>query len=236
MKKKKISFILTTLNEYSYIKESINKIFSIINPYELIIVDDNSRDQTKNYIKKLNHPKIKFISRHKDKGLASALLRGLIESRGDIICWMDTGMYYLLKEYKQMINYLGKYDIIILSRYVKNGSDERDKIRSYSSLILNSFCRFMFSSEIKDYSSGLFALKRSVLNAELPDGRGYGEYIIKYLYLCKNKGLKIKELPYTHTKQNEENSNTSSNYFKFFFLGFKYLVKLFLFKIRDIIR
>lgn len=236
MKKKKVSFVLTTLNEYSYIRESVSKIFSIINPYELIIVDDSSSNQTKNYIKKLNHPRITFISRKNDKGLASAILRGVVESKGEIICWMDTGMYYLLEEYKKMINCLEKYDIVILSRYIKGGIDKRNKIRSFSSLMLNLFCRFIFSNAIKDYSSGLFVLKRSALDTELPDGKGYGEYIIKYLYLCKKKGLKIKELPYTHTNQNEEISNTSSSYLKFFYLGIKYLVKLILFRIRDIFK
>ena len=79
--KKKISFLLTTLNEYTYLKESIENIFLKINPYELIIIDDNSSDSTSEFIKKLRHPKIKFISRKNNKGLSSAILRGIIESK-----------------------------------------------------------------------------------------------------------------------------------------------------------
>ena len=72
-----------------------------------------------------------------------------------------------------------------------------------------------------------------MLDTELPEGEDI-EFIIKYLCLVK-KGLKIQELPYIHSNQNEESSNTASNNFKFFYLGFKYFVVLIIFRLKNII-
>ena len=50
---KKISIVLCTFNEANYIAETIKFIFNNLRNFELIIVDDNSRDGTIEIIKKL---------------------------------------------------------------------------------------------------------------------------------------------------------------------------------------
>lgn len=230
---KNVSFILTTLNEGSYLEECLNEIEKIINPKEIIIIDDGSTDNTIKILEKLKDDRYKIISRINTKGFASAISRGIIESNQKIICWMDTGMYYLLDRYLEMINEIEKnhYEFGILSRYIENGADERSTLRAYSSKIFNKFCQNILTSKITDYSSGLFAMKRSVLNTSLPDNDGYGEFIVKYIYLLHTKKIKIKEKFYVHKNLNEENSNTNQNLLSFFILGIKYVLKIIIFRI-----
>ena len=75
---KKTSIVLCTYNEGKYIEESIKKLKNHIKNLELIIVDDNSKDETRNIIEKINsNNEIKLIHRTKTKGLASAFLTDL---------------------------------------------------------------------------------------------------------------------------------------------------------------
>ena len=51
----------------------------------------------------------------------------------------------LIKKIPEMINRLGIEDIVVLSRYVNGGSDERSKLRILSSQIINLFCRIILA-------------------------------------------------------------------------------------------
>ena len=63
--------------------------------------------------------------------MASAFSRGLIETTGDYIGWIDTNMGEVSEKFTQMINELkNDSDVVILSRYVEGGGDERILLRS----------------------------------------------------------------------------------------------------------
>ena len=142
----KVSIILCSYNEAKYIESTINQLEKNIPNLELVIVDDSSKDGTIEILKKLNiNNRFKLIFRKKSKGLASAFSRGLIETTGDYIGWIDTNMGEVSEKFTQMINELkNDSDVVILSRYVGGGGDERILLRSLGSKIFNTFCRFLF--------------------------------------------------------------------------------------------
>ena len=134
---KKISIILSTYNE-SYNKTAIDKIFSTLDNVEVVLVDDNSVDGTLEILKTIDNKNFKFYSR-KSRGLASAFLLGLINTSGDYVGWIDSNMPQLVSYYNKMISKLDKYDVVLLSRYIDGGGDQRSKIRVLSSKIINFF-------------------------------------------------------------------------------------------------
>ena len=223
---KKISIILSTFNEEIDIKKTINEIRKHINDVEIIVVDDNSTDRTFEILKSLENDTTKVFLRKKTKGLASAFLLGLIHSRGDIIGWVDSNMSSVVKLFPQMINELQTNDVVILSRFLEGGKDERNFIRKWSSYILNKITKFVLRSKINDLSSGIFVMKRAVLLDTLPIASGHGEFIIEFLYNAERKGNKIKEIAYTQPIDEEGNSKSYPNFFKFSFLGFFYFVRI----------
>ena len=67
------SILLCTFNESKYIKDTISNIEKYITDLEIIIVDDNSTDETVSIIKQIKtNCKLKLISRKKTQGLGSA--------------------------------------------------------------------------------------------------------------------------------------------------------------------
>ena len=123
----KTSIILCTYNEAKYLENTISKLEKNIPNLEIIIVDDNSTDGTVEIIKRLNHNnKYKVVLRKKSRSLASAFVRGIIETTGDYIGWVDTNMEELAPRFNEMISELESgNDLITLSRFVKGGGDER---------------------------------------------------------------------------------------------------------------
>ena len=227
---KKISIILSTYNEASIIKTTIDKIFSTINNVEIILVDDNSVDGTLEVLKTINNKNFRFYSRD-SRGLASAFLLGLINTNGDYIGWTDSNMPQLTHHFDEMIKKLDTYDIVLLSRYVEGGGDQRSPMRILSSKMINYFCRLVLGSEIKDYTSSIFLMKKEVLKYGVPIAYGHGEFFIEFLYKVKKNGIKICELPYVQPPD-QEGSKTASSIIRFFSLGFSYLIRIMITRFR----
>jgi len=226
IKNKKISIILSTFNEEIAIEKTINEIQKYIKNVEIIVVDDNSTDKTFEILKRLQNQNIKIFLRKKNKGLASAFLLGLINTQGDIIGWVDSNMTSIVKIFPEMIRNLENNDIVILSRFVDGGKDERNMIRKWSSYILNKFTKFVLNSKINDLSSGIFVMNKKVLLDTLPIASGHGEFMIEFLYNAERRGNKIKEISYTQPVDEEGNSKSYPNIFKFSILGFFYFIRI----------
>ena len=227
---KRVSIILSTYNEASVIKKSINEIFSTINNVEIVVVDDNSTDGTLEIINSIKNENLKVFSR-KSRGLASAFLLGMINTRGDYIGWTDSNMPQLTHYFNEMIKKLNTNDVVLLSRYVEGGGDERSKLRILSSKMINFICRFILNNEIKDYTSSIFLMRREVLTNGVPIAYGHGEFFIEFLYKIKKNGMKIYELPYVQPPD-AEGSKTASSIVRFFTLGFGYLTRIIITRFR----
>ena len=228
------TILLCTYNEGKYIKNTILNLEKYIQNFEIIVVDDNSTDNTIAELQTLNtNTNLKIIQRKKSKGLASAFQRALIESKGDYIGWIDTNMGELANKFPTMINDLKLHDLVLLSRYVEGGSDDRIFIRVFCSKLINLFCRFFLSNKIKDYTSSIFIMKRSILNETTILGYGHGDFFIEFLYSVIKRGFSIKEIPYKQKMDDDDgNTSTSPNLFKFFILGFFYFLRVILTRFR----
>ena len=112
----KTSIILCTYNEAKYIENTIAELEKNIPDLEIVIVDDNSSDGTTEIIKQLNqNNKYKVVFRKKSRSLASAFTRGLTETTGDNIGWIDTNMSELAPKFTEMGSELGSNNDLILT-------------------------------------------------------------------------------------------------------------------------
>ena len=222
---KEVSIILSTYNEAPVIEDTINQIFKNLDNVEVILVDDNSTDGTFDKVLKMNNPNVKAYSRS-TRGLASAFLLGLINSSSNIVGWLDSNMGILAERLPEMKKHLETNDLVILSRYVDGGLDQRKRLRILSSKLINFLCRLILSDKIKDYTSSIFLMKRDVLLSVVPISTGHGEFFIEFLYKALKSGKKIIELPYVHPPDVEGMSKTASSVFRFINLGSDYMIRI----------
>ena len=226
----KTSIILCTYNEAKYIEKTISELEKNITNLELVIVDDNSTDGTIEIIKNLNkHNKYKTVYRKKSRSLASAFVRGLTEATGNNIGWIDTNMSELSPRFNEMISELkSDNDLILMSRFVEGGGDDRIFLRSFCSKYFNFLCRIILRTPIKDFTSSIFLMKRRVLDEVTFLGYGHGEFFLEFLYNVHQKGFKVKEIPYIQKRDDDiPNSTTAPNLIRFFYLGLFYILRIF---------
>lgn len=106
----KFSIILPTYNEGGNIIKLIKEIKNVFKKtnknFEIIVVDDNSEDNTeklvKNYLKKNRF--VKFFSRKKfRKNLAQSIQFGISKSKNDNVIWLDADFQHAPKYIKAFI-------------------------------------------------------------------------------------------------------------------------------------
>lgn len=124
-----ISVIMTTYNVEKYVKKAINSILNqTYTKFELIIVDDNSNDNTINIIREYNDPRIKLFKNNINAGTYFCKNYGVSISKGDFIAIQDSDDYSnptrLEKQYNHYL--INPNAVIIKCQYVR--VDENHKI------------------------------------------------------------------------------------------------------------
>ncbi len=231
----RVSIVLATYNERENILDTIQSIFEHVkDPAEVIVVDDDSADETWKLVENVRDPRVVLIRRVDTRGLASAFNRGIIESRGEIVGWMDADMCMPPSMLPDMIRKLDEYDIVVGSRYASGGQDDRAFLRVASSRLINGLAQLILGYGIKDYDSGFVVLRRSVFNKVSIIPTGYGAYFMEFLYTCRKKGLTVYEMPYVFRDRAKGISKSAPSLLRFFKTGLQYVIRIFTARLRRI--
>lgn len=202
-RKIKASIILPTYNEAGFIIELIEDLrhqlkMKKVN-FEIIVVDDDSQDKTGLLARKYftKSPNVRVIIRKKERGLATAIRRGIESAVGDVIVVMDTDYNHEPRVVPRLIDKCKKYDIVIGSRFVRGGG-MADKRREFLSRLYNKLLiQPLLNSPVKDNLSGFFAMKQEKLDDLEFDNifYGYGDYFIRLIYYANINGNRFTEAP-----------------------------------------
>ena len=232
-----ISIILATFNEREPVRTTITELLKVSpEAMEIIVVDDDSPDGTWSVAESLNLPSVKVIRRVGTRGLASAFNRGIIESRGEYVGWLDADMCMppeMIPKMYRMIKEDG-YDLVVGSRYAPGGTDDRAPFRVLSSRLINTFARLVLGYGIRDYDSGFVLLRRSVFDSISLMPRGYGEYFIEFVYHACRKGLRVGEVGYYFRDRTVGVSKSMPNVLSFFRTVLKYAIRILAVKLRRV--
>ena len=211
------SIILPTLNEQGHIKELINCIkknfYKKKIKYEIIVIDDNSSDQTVKKVKSIKKKNIKIFVRYNKRNLAESINLGIKKSKFKYIIWMDADFQHPPSYINKFIKYAKKYDVIIFSRFLKNSKryfDNNIDIKEFNenqSIIFNKICNKFFYKDLTDYTSGFICIKKDKIKNLRLKGY-YGEYFLSLLVDCKIKKLSIKEFPFNEKSRKTGLSKT----------------------------
>ncbi|TAN58375.1 MAG: glycosyltransferase [Rhodospirillales bacterium] len=229
-----VSIIVPTYNEADSIVSLIQELFNYLPDGEVVVVDDASADGTADLVAALNDPRISLVRRTRDRGLASAIMRGIIEARAPVIGWIDADAWMLPPLLPKMIEGLGDYDMVVASRFVEGGGDDRHWMRVLASRAMNSFAHLVLGGYVKDFSSNFVVIRRKVLDAVLPIPTGYGEFFIELVHRSQLKGLKILEIPYVLSERTGGTSKSAPNLTNFLFYGMRYALRIVMARIKGV--
>ena len=213
-----VSVITATYNESSNIEEFIERTQNSLRyeNFELIIVDDNSPDGTAKIAQKYAeiYGNIRVIVRKRKMGLASALLRGIEESKGEILVIIDADLQHPPEFIQQLVEKLKEdksIDLAVASRYLGNARIEgwslKRKIVSKGAIFL-AHLLIPQARKTTDPISGFFALKKQVINDREREitPRGF-KILLEILVKCPCK--KVVDIPYAFKSREAGKSKLS---------------------------
>ena len=187
----RISIIIPCYNEDRFITNTIEKLINLdCGISEIIIVDDNSQDNSVKFIENINDNRIKIISNKKNQGKGYCLKAGIKEAKGDIIVIQDADNEYNPSDIKKLIKpfITSKADFVIGNRFQ---SINHRKIGYFYQTLFNKIITFLVNLKTnKNYSDiecGYKLFKKNILDEINLNENSFGIEVELILKLSKKK-------------------------------------------------
>jgi dolichol-phosphate mannosyltransferase len=171
--------------------------------WQLIIVDDDSPDGTAAAAKALalTDARVSCLKRLKRRGLAGAVIEGVMASAAPFVAVMDADLQHDETLLTSMLAALreDRADIVIGSRYLGQGTAEAglSAVRGAGSRFANRLARIVLRAEVTDPVSGYFMLKRPIFDEAASKLSDQGFKILFDLIATRRAPTRLLELPYT---------------------------------------
>ena len=185
-----LSVIIALLNERESLPELLNWLHRALGPlslrYEIILVDDGSRDGSWDYIagRATTDSQLKGIRFRRNYGKSAALYCGFEAAKGEVVITMDADLQDSPDEIPALYEMIrsGQYDLV--SGWKKRRHDARLS-KNIPSKIYNRTARWVTGVKLHDMNCGLKAYRREVVKSI----EVYGEMHRYIPYLAKNAGF-----------------------------------------------
>lgn len=192
-----LSILIPVMNEEGNIRELHDRLVSALSriglPYEIIFVDDGSRDSTWKLITDLSNldERIVGLRHRRNFGKAKALSNGFAIAQGDVVITMDGDLQDDPDELGRFLQMLDEgYDLV--SGWKQRRQDPLGK--TAPSRVFNWAVRKSSGVQLHDFNCGFKAYRREVTSAI----RLYGELHRFTPVLASAEGFRIGELPVKH--------------------------------------
>jgi len=229
----KFTLVIPTYNESANIESLCSLLVEALSKnnidFEIIVVDDNSPDQTWKIAQAIAEKdrRISVIRRSDEKGLATAVIAGWKNAKGDILGVMDGDLQQPPETIPFLLNKLNEdalIDIVIASRNIKGAVVSRRsawrKFVSCSGTFISTLLLPKLLAQVSDPMSGFFILRKEVINNKVLTPLGYK---ILLEVLAKGEYRKIAEVPYVFVERKKGGSKAG---IRQYLTSFIYLLRL----------
>ena len=198
-----LSVVIPAYNEEKNIQKAIRAISEFLSKqkinYEIIVVDDGSKDRTVEKVKALHNAHVKIIGYPKNQGKGAAVKAGMLHAEKDYVLFTDADQSTPISELKRFEDF-EQFDIIIGSRALKrsNVTKHQPFFREFSGKVFNKIVQALTVKRIKDTQCGFKLFKKHVAHDVFSRVQMKGfTFDVEALYIAQKLGYRIKELPVT---------------------------------------
>ncbi|HIE05834.1 MAG TPA: polyprenol monophosphomannose synthase [bacterium (Candidatus Stahlbacteria)] len=209
--------IIPTYNEVENISAVIDQVVGLGEDLDILIVDDNSTDGTREIIEKKSqqNSRINLLKRPSKMGLGTAYIAGFkyaISNKYEYAFEMDADLSHNPDDLLRFIAELKKYDFVVGSRYINGVSVINWPMsRLLLSYFANLYAKIIAGVPIKDLTSGFIGYRTEVLKEIDIDSiktDGYG-FQIEIKYKLYRRGFKHTEIPIIFIERRSGHSKMS---------------------------
>jgi dolichol-phosphate mannosyltransferase len=214
---KKGLVIIPTYNESENIQKITERILSVHDALDILVIDDNSPDQTADIVAnmQIQDDRIHLIRRPHKMGLGTAYVMGFeyaLEKQYAFAFEMDADFSHNPEDIPRFIALIDRVDLVIGSRYVQGVSvvnwPMKRLLLSFGACF---FARIVTGIPIRDLTSGFKCYTRKALEAvawKTFKVDGYGFQILS-VFSVYRAGLKVREIPIIFVERREGVSKMS---------------------------
>lgn len=226
-----ISIIIPARNEENNLRSTVENIVKKLEvPFEIIIVNDNSTDKTKEIAENLTKDKrIRVVNRTKNPGFGFAVKDGFKVAKGFAMVPVMADLCDDPNTINEMYEKIKDYDIVIGSRYMEGGKVIGAPF--FKRFVSKNYSRLMnlFGIPIKDIANAFKMYRKEVINSIKIEKNDFSisvEIPLKAYF----KGFKITEIPTTWMGRKGGKSkfkflNVTKGYFSLFIFAIKQKIK-----------
>ena len=204
-----LSIIIPVYNEEKFIEEIYSKVMAVNLPpditKEIIIIDDNSRDDTKKIIQGFADENTVIIKQEINRGKGSCIRLGLEKASGDIILIQDADLEYDPKDYPLLLEPIldGRADVVYGSRFL--GGTHRvfffwhyvgNKVLTTLSNMCTNLC-------LTDMETGYKVFRRTVLDSFILKCNRFG-FEPEFTSKVARHAFRVYEVPISYSGRGYE--------------------------------
>jgi len=198
-----LAVVVPTLNERQNISIFAKRLASALTSisWEAIFVDDDSNDGTIDEVRRIaqSDDRIRGIRRVSRRGLAGAVLEGMLSTSAQFIVVMDGDLQHDETRLGEMLSLLQKDEasVVIASRYCTNGVQPTglSPTRQFGSLLATRLAQRLLKIDVSDPMSGFFMLRREVIDSVADKLSQQGFKILLDILASSPKPLRVREIP-----------------------------------------
>lgn len=197
-----LSIIIPAYNEEDRIQSTIEKIQNYLDKqnqdYEILVIDDGSKDNTVKLVKD-NFANVQIVKQEVNQGKGAAVRRGMLEAKGDLRLFTDADLSTPIYEIDKMLEWQKKgYDVCIGSRAMQSEliKEHQPWYREFMGKTFNKIVQFLVVRGIKDTQCGfkMFTKKAAEDIFSRSKINGYA-FDVEAVFLANSLKYKIKEIP-----------------------------------------
>ena len=198
-----ITIVVPTLNERANIPILVARLQRLLagTHWEVVFVDDNSTDGTTAVARTIGEAdsRVRCIRRIGRRGLAGALLEGMLASQARYVAALDADLQHDESLLLAMVERLrrGDVDLVVASRYMEGNATagfaaHRARASRWSSMIVRRF----LGVELTDPMSGFFMIRRDLVEELAPSLSSQGFKLLLDIVATARGRIRVAELPY----------------------------------------
>ena len=202
----KLSVVIPCYNELHTIEPVISRVRETQLPLEMIVVDDGSRDGTRDVLDRLRgQPDLKIIFHEKNQGKGAALRTGFLEATGDVVIVQDADLEYDPFDFRLLLQPIveNQADVVFGTRFGHNDRPVSPLWHQGVNQLITRLSNVKTGLKLTDVET-CYKLFRRELIQQLAPGlreRGFGIEIELAHKLAKLRGARFYERPVRYARR-----------------------------------
>jgi glycosyltransferase involved in cell wall biosynthesis len=195
----KLSIIIPVYNEVNSIAEILRRVEKTKLPWEIVVVDDGSKDGTRDILAGLDGKAgVRVILHEKNQGKGAAVRTGIQNARGDVLLIQDADLEYDPRDYPALLKPIdeGIADVVYGSRFL--GAPHRAILfwNMVANKMLTLMTNILYNNILTDMETGYKVFRREVV-ADLKLRANRFDFEPEFTAKVLKRHVRVFEVPIT---------------------------------------